>query len=164
VVVSSLSFFPSRRQPPDRALGDRSLPGGGREAEFEVGQDVGDALDTDGEPDQPIGTKEEGELVRSFGLDYLHYGVGGTPLNGEGVEKVCDFLDHHGKVLVHCRKGSRAAALVLIHQARVNGWSSSEVAAKGKAMGLEIDGGLRTLVETYLDQHPPGGSKRAGGA
>jgi len=121
-------------------------------------------LRNDGEPEQPISTAEEGKLVRAFDLDYLHVGVGGGPLDEKGVEAVCDFIDHHGKVLVHCRKGGRAAALVLIQQARANGWSSSEVAARGKEIGLEVDGGLRTLVETYLDQHPPGGSKRAGGA
>ncbi len=121
-------------------------------------------LRNDGEPEQPIGTKEEGELARHFDVDYLHYGVGGGPLDREGVEAVCDFLDQHSKVLVHCRKGGRAAALVLIQQARANGWSASEVAARGKEIGLEVDGGLRTLVETYLEQHPPAGSKRAGGA
>lgn len=121
-------------------------------------------LRNDGEPDQPLSTAQEGELVRSFDLDYLHMGVGGGPLDAGGVEAVCDFLDHHSKVLVHCRKGGRAAALVLIQQARVNGWSASDVAARGHEIGLEVDGNLRTLVETYLEQHPPAGSKRAGGA
>jgi protein tyrosine phosphatase (PTP) superfamily phosphohydrolase (DUF442 family) len=46
--------------------------------------------------------------------------VGGAPLSGPGVGAVCDFLDRHsdGKVLVHCRKGGRAAALVLLHRRR----------------------------------------------
>ncbi len=41
-------------------------------------------------------------------------------------------------------------ALLLLQQARANNWSADEVFAKGKAMGLEVDGGLKTLVETYL--------------
>lgn len=112
-------------------------------------------LRNDGEPEQPLGTAAEGEHVRSLGLDYLHYGVGGAPLAESGVSAVCDFLDTHssGKVLVHCRKGGRAAALVLLHQAKVNNWSPAEAVEKGRTMGLEVDGGLRTMVETYLREH-----------
>src|SRR5690242_17918526 len=75
-------------------------------------------LRNDGEPEQPLGTAAEGERVRSLGMDYLHVGVGGAPLTEQGVGAVSDFLDEHagkGKVLVHCRKGGRAAAMVLLH-------------------------------------------------
>jgi uncharacterized protein (TIGR01244 family) len=109
-----------------------------------------------GEPEQPMSPSQEGQQVESLGMDYLHYGVGGAPLSAQGVTAVCDFVDRHvhagQKVMVHCRKSGRAAALVLIQQARANHWKPEEVIAKGKAMGLEIDGGLRTLVETYLQQ------------
>ena len=113
-------------------------------------------LRNDGEPEQPLGTTAEGELAQSLGLDYLHYGVGGAPLSPAGVNSVCEFLDHHagaGKVLVHCRKGARAAALVLIHQAKTQKWTAAEAFSKGREMGLELDGGLRTLVEGYLRDH-----------
>ena len=95
-------------------------------------------------------------LMRQLGLDYLHYAVGGEPLTQAGVESVIRFLDGHGpsKVLVHCRKGGRAAALVLIQQARLHGWSPGEAAEKGRAMGLSVDGNLRIMVEQYLAQHP----------
>jgi len=110
-----------------------------------------------GEPEQPLSPSEEGEKARSLGLDYLHYGVGGAPLTEQGVTGVCDFVDRHArggqKVLVHCRKGSRAVALVLLQQARANNWTPDEAIAKGKEMGLVVDGGLRTLVEIYLAQH-----------
>ena len=111
-------------------------------------------LRNDGEPEQPLSTKEEGAVVRALGMDYLHYGVGGAPLSAGGVSAVCDFIDQHAqepkKVLVHCRKGGRAVALLLLQQARANNWSADDVFAKGKALGLEVDGGLKTLVETYL--------------
>jgi uncharacterized protein (TIGR01244 family) len=110
-------------------------------------------LRNDGEPEQPMGTAAEGEKVRAHGMDYLHMGVGGGPLMESGVHAVCDFLDRHGKVMVHCRKGGRAAALVLIHEARAHAWSASEAAAKGRGLGLEVDGGLRVMVENYLDDH-----------
>ena len=111
-------------------------------------------LRNDGEPDQPMNTAQEGDKARALGLDYLHYGVGSAPLSAHGVTSVCDFIDQHvegtNKVLVHCRRGPRAIALVLLQQARANKWSAAEVVAKGKAMGLEVDGGLKMLVESYL--------------
>jgi uncharacterized protein (TIGR01244 family) len=111
-------------------------------------------LRNDGEPEQPLSTAEEGKKVRALGLEYLHYGVGAAPLSEAGVTAVCDFIDEHAqgphKVLVHCRKGGRAVAILLLQQARANGWSAAEVFARGKAMGLEVDGGLKTLVESYI--------------
>ena len=102
--------------------------------------------------------RDEGVQARALGMDYLHYGVGAAPLTEPGVTAVCDFLDRHAqgenKVLLHCRRGGRAIALLLLHQARAQKWSADQVFAKGKAMGLEVDGGLRTLVETYLRDHP----------
>jgi uncharacterized protein (TIGR01244 family) len=111
-------------------------------------------LRNDGEPEQPLTTVQEGERVRALGMDYLHYGVGAAPLSQAGVTAVCDFLDRHSqepkKVLLHCRKGGRAIALLLLQQARAQKWSAADVIAKGKAMGLDVDGGLKTLVESYL--------------
>jgi uncharacterized protein (TIGR01244 family) len=110
----------------------------------------------DGEPEQPLSTTEEAGKVRALGMEYLHHGVGGAPLSDPGVDQVCEFIDRlaqGGKVLVHCRKGGRAAALVLIQQARANGWALEEAIEKGRAMGLQVDGQLRTLVETYLAEH-----------
>ena len=43
-------------------------------------------------------------------------------------------------------------ALVLIQQARLNGWAPQEALAKGQAMGLQVDGPLRGMVESYLAQ------------
>jgi uncharacterized protein (TIGR01244 family) len=111
-------------------------------------------LRNDGEPEQPLSTSEEGALVRELGMDYLHYGVGSAPLSAAGVNAVSDFIDRHGqepnKVLVHCRRGGRVVALLLLQQARANNWSAEEAIAKGKAIGLEVDGGLKTMVEAYL--------------
>jgi uncharacterized protein (TIGR01244 family) len=107
----------------------------------------------DGEPEQPLSTAEEGSKVKALGLEYLHYGVGGSPLSDPGVSDVCDFIDRlaqGGKVLVHCRKGGRAMALVLLQQARAAGWSAEETIAKGKALGLQVDGQLKQMVEDYL--------------
>ncbi|ODU00345.1 MAG: hypothetical protein ABS79_03545 [Planctomycetes bacterium SCN 63-9] len=111
-------------------------------------------LRNDGEPEQPLSTSQEGEKATALGMDYLHYGVGGPPLTEEGVNSVCDFIDDHtaegGKVLVHCRKGSRAKALVYLQQARKNGWGSSDVRTRSAEIGLPIEGNLLLMVEDYL--------------
>lgn len=110
-----------------------------------------------GEPEQPMSPAEEGQKAEAIGMEYLHYGVGAAPLTEQGVGAVCDFVDRHTqggqKVLVHCRKGPRAAALVLLQQARANQWKPEEAIAKGRAMGLEVEGGLRMMVENYIRQH-----------
>src|SRR5262245_5647653 len=87
-------------------------------------------LRNDGEPEQPLSTAEEGDRVRSLGMEYLHVGVGGAPLTEPGVKAFCNFLDRHKeeKVLVHCRKGARAAALVVLHRAISERWQLGEVA------------------------------------
>jgi protein tyrosine phosphatase (PTP) superfamily phosphohydrolase (DUF442 family) len=81
-------------------------------------------------------------------------------LTKAGVTAVCNFIDEHtngaGKVLVHCRRGPRAIALLLLHQARSNNWSAGEVFAKGQAMGLAVDGGLKMMVESYLRENTAG--------
>jgi uncharacterized protein (TIGR01244 family) len=112
-------------------------------------------LRNDGEPEQPLSPEAEGAKVRALGLDYIHMGVGAAPLQEAKVDEVCKFLDDHkdGKVLVHCRKGGRAAAIVLIQQALAHGWSTPEAVAKGKEIGLDVDGNLRVLVDNYLDDH-----------
>jgi uncharacterized protein (TIGR01244 family) len=111
-------------------------------------------LRNDGEPEQPMSTTDEGNKVRALGMDYVHYGVGSTPLTVQGVTAVCDFIDKHSqgpeKVLVHCRRGPRAIALLLLQQARAQKWTNAQVFAKGREMGLELEGGLKTLVDRFL--------------
>ena len=111
-------------------------------------------LRNDGEPDQPIGTAAEGELVRKLGMDYLHLGIGAAPLTAAGVAPACAFIGAHEKVMVHCRGGGRAAGLVLIQQAQAHGWPAGEAVARGRGIGLEVGGGLRPLVEGYLEANP----------
>jgi hypothetical protein len=41
-------------------------------------------------------------------------------------------------------------ALVLIQQARANHWSAAEAFEKARALGLQVDGPLKVMVENYL--------------
>ena len=113
-------------------------------------------LRNEGEPEQPIVPEDEAKLVRGLGMDYLHYGVSNQPLKPEGVGGVIEFLERHRErpVLVHCRSGGRAAALVLLHEAKKQGWKAEEAIEKGRALGLEVKGGLQMLVEHYLNTNP----------
>ncbi len=111
-------------------------------------------LRNDGEPEQPIAPSREGELARELGLEYLHLGVGAVPLEESGVAAVSDFLTRHAQgpdqVLVHCRRGGRAVMLVLLHFAKVNGWSPDQVAERCADMGLAIDSSMCKIVEGWL--------------
>jgi uncharacterized protein (TIGR01244 family) len=143
-----------RTIPPNLVIADQPTP-----ADLEVLPREGFVavvnLRNDGEPEQPIDTTAEGEKVRALGLDYMHMGVGSAPLLELEVDQFCRFIDDHkqGKVLVHCRKGGRAAAVALLYNSLTKGWQPAEAAAKGKELGLEVDGNPRTMVETYLDDH-----------
>jgi len=111
-------------------------------------------LRNDGEPEQPMDVAGEGREAEALGLAYHHLGVGGPPLSDPGVAEACDFIDREsakGKVLVHCRKGGRAAAIVLIQQAKANGWTAAEAIAKGREAGLALDPPLQAKVQAYLD-------------
>lgn len=112
-----------------------------------------------GEPDQPLDPEAEGRLCRSVGLDYLHVGVGRAPMTEAEVGAVGRFLADHagtGKVLVHCKLGARAAAVVLIDRAVAEGWTAAEALARGPGLGLEIPPNLRPLIVGYLDGRDPG--------
>ena len=113
-------------------------------------------LRNDNEPEQVLSTSAEGEAVKALGMDYLHQGFGGTPFSTPAVANVCDFLDRHsdGKVLVHCRSGGRAAALVLLQQARAHRWPADEAISQGKALGLELSPPLKMMVEQFFMWNP----------
>lgn len=111
-------------------------------------------LRNDGEPEQPLDVAAEGREAADRGLAYHHLAVGQPSLSDPGVAEACDFIDRevaNGKVLVHCRKGGRAAAITLIQQARANGWKADEAVEKGRAIGLALDPPLRAKVEEYLN-------------
>ncbi len=113
-------------------------------------------LRQDGEPEQPIRTAPEGQFLTEQGIDYLHLPIGGAPFSQEGVAAFASFLEKHEgeKVLVHCRKGGRAAAVVLLQTGLANGWTAENAVEQGRAIGLDVDGGLRLMVEHYL-RNPP---------
>jgi uncharacterized protein (TIGR01244 family) len=110
-------------------------------------------LRRDGEPDQPLSPDSEGADVRRSGLNYLHLPVGGSPISVDDVRIFSSFLrdQSDGKVLVHCRSGGRAVALLLLDQADSHRWPSAEVIERGRTLGLELPPPLLPLVNAYLE-------------
>lgn len=110
-------------------------------------------LREDGEPEQPLDVAAEGREAEARGLAYHHLGVGKEPLSDVGVTAVCDFVDREterGKVLIHCRGGGRAAAVVLLQQARARGWKPDEAVEKRRELGLSLKPELQLKVWQYL--------------
>jgi uncharacterized protein (TIGR01244 family) len=107
-----------------------------------------------GEPEQPLSPDQEGDRVRAAGLDYLHIPIGGEPIPADGVESLARLVDQHAgqKILLHCRKGGRAAAMALLLIAKREAWTPSEAIAKGQALGLTLDPKLQSMVQTFLSQ------------
>ena len=81
--------------------------------------------------------RPRGRRSRAWGSTTSTTGVGSAPLTEAGVARSASSstTTPDGKVLVHCRKGGRAAALVLIHQALAHGWRPAEAVAKGRGDG-----------------------------
>jgi uncharacterized protein (TIGR01244 family) len=111
----------------------------------------------DGEPDQPLSPAAEGLVVEGLGLDYAHIPVGGAPLSREAVEAFGQFLDRHSgePVLVHCKMGGRAAALVVARLALREGWSAETALREAEARGLTLPPPLRILVANFLSENGP---------
>lgn len=113
----------------------------------------------DGEPEQIIGVAEEAGIVQSNGMAYHSHPIGGAPLDRAQVAETIAFIDgfahRGGKVLLHCRKGGRAAAFAAIRDAVATGQTAHEAFARAAAQGSPLDGNLRRLVEQYLSAHPP---------
>ncbi len=126
----------------------RALPGSGVAAVVNFRREA--------EPDQPLSPVEEGEFVRSLGLDYLHIPVGGAPITRPQVQAFGEFLHRHGgeAVLVHCKSGGRAAVMLMLERAEAEGWPNGEVLERGRQLGLNPPAPLLPLVAQFLEQRP----------
>ena len=103
-------------------------------------------LRNEGEDAQPMSVREEGELCRQLGMDYVHLPVSMKPAEEGGAdarlatafETMLSAAREAGPVAVHCKLGQRAGAMVLIALARHQGWDAER--ALGEAARLGLDG------------------------
>lgn len=115
-------------------------------------------LRTEGEKDQPLSPREEGEEAKSLGLSYRHIPVSAKEPKPEQVDQFRVEVERlPGPVFVHCASGKRAGAFSMIHQAVQSGWSGDEALEKAEQMGFQCDlPELKDFVRGYVDGHTGG--------
>lgn len=80
------------------------------------------------------------ELVARSGLDYVNIPVNkASLLTGQidDLERV--MRDRDGPFLLHCASGARAATLLVLSQARQNGWPARRAFQEARAMGFDLE-------------------------
>lgn len=95
------------------------------------------------------GVEEERQIVEELGMTFVHLPVRVPEgLNGETARALTEILkSHEGFFIVHCKEGERAAALMALRAACVEGKSSEEALAVGRRAGLrKLENKLREAL------------------
>jgi len=110
---------------------------------------------TDGEEEQPLSPKAEGEKVEAAGMQYLHIPVSMKSMGTELVDQFREkFAELPKPVFAHCKSGKRAGAMVMMHMAAEQGMTGDQTLQQAKEMGFECDQPqLETFVREYVDSH-----------
>ena len=96
-------------------------------------------LRREGEPNQPLDPKAEGEAVARAGMEYLHVPVDPKNLNPSSAEAVAKAVAaSDGPVYVHCAAGGRGISHALLAEAKAQGGSADDVLKKAEALGSPI--------------------------
>ena len=108
-----------------------------------------------GENDQPISPKEEGVQVKELGMRYLHIPVSMDTMEPQTVDRFRQEVARlPSPVFVHCHKGMRAGALVMMHTAIESGVSGEQTLDKAAELGFQCDiPQLKQFVESYIDRN-----------
>ncbi len=108
---------------------------------------------TEGEEEQPLSPAEEGSLVRSLGLRYLHVPVDVKQLREEQVDTFRQQVDTlPGPIYAHCRTGMRSGAFVMIKKAIDEGMTGEQLVASAERMGFPCDKPeIESFVRKYVD-------------
>ena len=106
------------------------------------------------EQGQPLQPDQEGETVRSLGMEYRHVPVSGDALDHDLVDAFRDQVkDLPGPVYIHCATGKRAGAFTMMHLASDNGMSGEATFQQAEAMGFACDSpDLAAFVCGYVDR------------
>ena len=111
-------------------------------------------LRTPGEPEQPLSPDAEGEKVRALGMEYLHIPVSTKDMRAEQVDEFREKLAALPKpAFVHCHRGKRAGAFVMMGAAADHGMTGDQTLRQAEQMGFECDQpALKEFVKGYVDQ------------
>jgi uncharacterized protein (TIGR01244 family) len=95
---------------------------------------------TEGEADQPLSPSEEGEQAKAAGLEYLHLPVSMKSLGAETVDEFRrQYRELPKPVFAHCKGGTRAGAMVMMHLAREQGLTGQQTLQQAEQMGFKCD-------------------------
>lgn len=98
---------------------------------------------------------EEGEMVRSAGLHYVHVPVNTEALNiGLGNRFHQEVSAVPGPVYVHCAAGKRAGTFATLHAGLAHGWSAEQTVTKAAELGFTTDSPkLEAFLSEYMADH-----------
>lgn len=107
-------------------------------------------LRRDGEQNQPLHPKAEGDVAARLGLKYVHVPVDAKNLDPKQVDAVAKAIAASaGSVFIHCGVGGRATTHALLAEAKASGQSAEQILAKATAIGAPItDEGFKAFVRT----------------
>jgi uncharacterized protein (TIGR01244 family) len=78
-------------------------------------------------------------LVEQTGLDYVNIEVNKAELSSRHIDELEEVLSRHeGPYLVHCASGARATLLLMLRQARREGWTAERTFDEAKAWGYDL--------------------------
>lgn len=109
-------------------------------------------LRREGEPNQPLDPKAQGEVVARVGMEYVHIPVDPKNLNPSSAEAVAKAVAAaDGPVYVHCAAGGRGVSHALLAEAKAQGSSAEDVLRKAEALGAPItDEGFIAFVRASV--------------
>jgi uncharacterized protein (TIGR01244 family) len=109
-------------------------------------------LRREGEQNQPLDPKAQGEVVARAGMEYLHIPVDPKNLKPSSAEAVAKAVaESDGPVYVHCAVGGRGVSHALLAEAKAQGHSADDVLKKAAALGSPItDEGFIAFVRASL--------------
>ena len=97
---------------------------------------------------------EEGAIVRSLGMTYVHLPFNIQTPDPKLVENFMTAVagPANTPAYVHCAAGGRAAALWMIKRVKADGWTRAAALEEANALGLNDR--LRPFALSYLEAHP----------
>jgi uncharacterized protein (TIGR01244 family) len=115
---------------------------------------------TEGEADQPVSPGEEGAQALAAGLEYLHLPVSMKALDPATVDQFRQrYRELPKPIFAHCKGGTRAGAMVMMHLASEQGMSGQQTLDQAEQMGFKCDQpALKQFVQQYVDNQTKRGA------
>lgn len=106
------------------------------------------------EEPSPLNPEQEGQEVRTLGMEYQHIPVSPQNLSGDQAEKFDEAMRALPKpVFIHCQGGTRAGAFSLMHLGREKGWTGEQAFEEGEKAGFKCESpALKQFVCSQLDR------------